>query len=66
MAEINTKDNQLLENKETNKRWDGRDPNDDEESDAESLDSEGYSKNDPYADAAKRIDKQNKAKDELK
>ena len=37
----------------------------DEGSDAESLDSEGYSKNDPYAAMAKKIDRQKRIKEEL-
>ena len=36
-----------------------------EDSDAESLDSEGYSKNDPYAAQAKQIDKQARMQEEL-
>ena len=51
-----TEDNQLISEEEEPRE---------EGSDAESLDSEGYSKHDPYAAQAKRIDRERRARQEL-
>ena len=55
MSELIEDQNQSVANEESNELV----------SDSESVDSQGYSKHDPYAEMAKKIDKKKKIEEEI-